>query len=79
MCYNQIEDDETFKIKVHDTLIRLLSDSATSKAIVEVLLELLIFLDKEKKAMPGDVLEAATACAMSGLGDLHGSMPACSL
>jgi FKBP12-rapamycin complex-associated protein len=79
MCYNQIEDDIAFKEKVHATLILILLDPATSKAISEVLLELLIFLEKEKKAMPSEILAAATSCAMSDLGDLHGNMPAASL
>jgi FKBP12-rapamycin complex-associated protein len=64
---------------VDKTLIRLLADPITSKAIVEVILELLIFLQKEKKEMPMEVLKAATACAMSDLGDLHGILPAASL
>lgn len=78
-CYAQIEADTIFKDKVDDALIRVLSSPGTSKEVVQTMLELLAYLDKQQVTMPSKIMEAAMASVMNDFGDLNKPLPAVNL
>lgn len=78
-CYAQIEADTIFKDKVDDALIRVLSSPGTSKEVVQTVLELLAFMDKQQLTMPAKVMEAAMTSVMNDFGDLNKPLPAVNL